>query len=94
MNESVQNVVIATLKEMGLSPAPGTLPCIFALSEGRLVAEKFFYDGGYAVWVAARGTVSFYDEDGGLLIEKNAIEIYDDELKTVNLKTLEQKKAS
>jgi hypothetical protein len=68
MNESsVQDVVIATLKEMGLRPAPGTLPFTFALSEGRLVAQKFFYEGGYAVWVTARGTVSFYDEDGGLL---------------------------
>ncbi len=67
MNESVQDVVIAALKEMGLCPAPGTLFCTFALSEGRLVAQKFSYEGGYAVWVTARGMVSFYDADGGLL---------------------------
>jgi hypothetical protein len=67
MNESVQDVVIATLKAMGLCPAPGTLLRTFALSEGRLVAQKFFFEGGYAVWAAGRGTVSFYDEDGGLL---------------------------
>lgn len=41
--------------------------CTFALSEGRLVAQKFFYEGGYAVWVAGRESVDFYDEDGGLL---------------------------
>ena len=67
MIESVQDAVVATLKEMGLRPAPGTLPCTFALSEGRLVAQKFFYEGGYAVWETGRGTVNFYDEDGGLL---------------------------
>jgi hypothetical protein len=97
MNKSVQDAVIATLKEMGLRPAPGTLPCTFALSEGRLVAQKFFYEGGYAVWVAARGTVSFYDEDGGLLIEKNAIVVYDDGgklLKTVSLEISGREKAA
>ena len=67
VNESVQDVVIATLTEMGLCPAPSSLLRTFALSEGRLVAQKFFYEGGYAVWVAGCGTVSFYDEDGGLL---------------------------
>jgi hypothetical protein len=67
MNESVQDVVIAAIKEMGLRPAPGALPCTFALSEGRLVAQKFFYEGGYAVWAAGRGTVSFYDDEGKLL---------------------------
>ena len=68
MNESsAQDVVIATLEEMGLAPASGTLPCTFALCEGRLVAQKFSYEGGYAVWAAGRGTVNFYDVDGGLL---------------------------
>jgi hypothetical protein len=67
MIESAQNAVIATLKEMGLRPTPGTLPCTFALSEGRLVAQKFFYEGGYAVWEVGRGTLDFYAEDGGLL---------------------------
>jgi hypothetical protein len=67
VSKSVQDVVIATLTEMGLCPAPGTLLHTLALSEGHLVAQKFFYDGGYAVWVAGRKTVSLYDEDGGLL---------------------------
>ena len=66
MNESVQDAVAAILERMGLCPAQGTLFSTFALSEGRLVAQKFFYPGGYAVWVADRGTVSFYDENGGL----------------------------
>ena len=67
VNTSVQDVVIATLTEMGLCPAPGALLCTFALSEGRLVARKFFYAGGYAVSVAGWETVSFYDADGRLL---------------------------
>ena len=67
MNKSVQDVVITTLNGMGLWPIRGTLPCTYALSEGRLVAQKFFYEEGYAVWVAGRGTVDFYDEDGKLL---------------------------
>ena len=67
VNESVQVAVIAKLKEMGLRPAPGALSCTFALSEGRLVAQKFFYEGGYAVWITGRGTVDFYDDAGKLL---------------------------
>ncbi len=67
MNESVQAAIIATLKELGLCPALGMPPCSLALSEGHLVAQKFLYAGGYAVWVVGRGMVDFYDEDGGLL---------------------------
>ena len=52
---------------MGQYPAPGTLRCTSALSEGSLVAQKFFYEGGYAVWAASPAIVSFYYEDGGLL---------------------------
>lgn len=63
VSKSVQDVVVATLKEMGIGPAPGTLLHTFALSEGNLVAQKFIYEGGYAV--AGGETVSFYDEDGG-----------------------------
>lgn len=68
MNESaVDSVVIVTLRGLGLCPAPGKLHCTFALCEGRLVARKFLYEGGYAVWAASRGTVNFYDDDGKLL---------------------------
>ena len=67
MTESVQVVIIASLKEMGLGSAPGALPCTLALSEGRLVARKVFYEGGYAVWVAECEMINFYDEAGKLL---------------------------
>ncbi len=65
MTNSVENTVIAALTEMGISP--DTLPCTFSLSEGRLVAQKFFYEGGYAVWAAGSGTLRFYDDNGKLL---------------------------
>ncbi len=64
MNQPIQELVTATLKEMGLGVAPSTLLHTFALAEGRVIAEKFRYDGGYAVWAVGRGSVNFYDEDG------------------------------
>jgi hypothetical protein len=67
MSKSIQEVVTATLKEMGLSVARATLLHTFALSQGRLVAEKFHYDGGYAVRNMGRGRVDCYDDGGGLL---------------------------
>jgi hypothetical protein len=63
MNDSAQDVLIGAFKDMGF--CPGRLVRTFALSEGRVVAQKFFYEGGYAVWAA--GAISFYDEDGRLL---------------------------
>ena len=41
VNEPVQDVVIATLTEIGLCPTPNSILRTFALSEGRLVAHKF-----------------------------------------------------
>jgi hypothetical protein len=63
MNEQIENVVISVLKMMGVE----TLLRTFALCEGRVVAQKFSYDGGYAVWIAGSGTISIYDADGRLL---------------------------
>jgi hypothetical protein len=65
MTNSGKNAVVAALTEMGISP--GTLPCTFSLSEGRLVAQKFFFEGGYAVWATGSGTLRFFDDDGKLL---------------------------
>ena len=67
MHESVENTVIVSLAQMGVCPTPSTLLRTYALCEGHVVAQKFFYDGGYAVWVADGGSISFYDNDGGLL---------------------------
>ena len=67
MKQSVPDLVIDTLKEMGIFPPPGSILHTFALAEGRLVAEKFHYDDGYAVWVADASKVDFYDDEGTLL---------------------------
>lgn len=67
MSQSIQELVTASLKDMGLCIAPGTLLHTFALVEGRRVAEKFCYDGGHAVWIVGRGSVDFCDEDGNPL---------------------------
>jgi len=64
MNDSVENAVIGALKEMGVWAASPMLYRTFALSEGHVVAQKFLYQGGYAVWVAGSGIITFYDEDG------------------------------
>jgi hypothetical protein len=69
MNDSVENAVIVALTQMGVCPAHGTLLRTFALCEGHVVAQKFFYDGGYAAWAADSGSISFYDDGGRQLPE-------------------------
>jgi len=76
--EESQDVVAATLKEMGLSAVPSRT---ILIQKGYFIGHKYRFDGGYAVW----------------LIEKNAIEVYDDEgklLKTVSLEETEKKSAA
>ena len=66
MNHSLSAMVAATLNELGI-PAPSALIHTFALQEGRLVAEKLRYDGGYAIWIVGSEVVQFYDQGGRLL---------------------------
>ena len=64
----MQGIGFLCFLSQGVSPTPSSLLHTFALRVEDLgVAQKFFYEGGYAVWVAGCETVSFYDEDGGLL---------------------------
>jgi len=62
----LQDLVKHALNEMGI-PTPSTLMHVLALREGRLVAEKFHYDRGYAIWAVGSDVVEFYDQDGKLL---------------------------
>jgi hypothetical protein len=66
MRQSLQDVVLNTLSEMGIAN-PGDLIRTFALQEGCLVAEKLRYDGGYALWPVGGDVVKFYDDDARLL---------------------------
>ncbi len=67
MNDSYPDVVVAAMAELGLRAIPNTMSGTYALSEGQVVAEKFFYEGGYGVWETGEGTLKFYDETGRLL---------------------------
>jgi len=62
---SIHDVVLHALHEMGI-PAPSSLVRTLALREGRLVAEKFHFGSGYAVWLAGSQVVDFYDPEGTL----------------------------
>jgi hypothetical protein len=66
MRVSLEKIVSSILKEMGVA-APDNMIRTLALREGCLVAEKFRYDGGYAVWLVGSEAVNFYDDDGRLL---------------------------
>ena len=67
MNPSISDVVTAAFEQLGISPPPETLLHTFALAEGRLVAHKFRYEGGYAVWLVGSNRVDCYDASGSLL---------------------------
>jgi hypothetical protein len=67
MNRSIQEALIVTLRGMGIYVTPEVLLRTFALAEGHLIAEKFHYDGGCAVWDVGRGSLDFYDEGGNRL---------------------------
>jgi hypothetical protein len=60
---SIHDFVADALRAMGI-PVACSLPSALALREGRLVAEKFLYAGGYAVWQAGRNVVEFFDQEG------------------------------
>ena len=62
---SIHDVVRHALHEMGMT-VPASLVGTFALREGRLVAEKFHFGSGYAVWLTGSQVVDFYDQDGTL----------------------------
>jgi hypothetical protein len=63
---SLEDFVRGTLSAMG-TPSPSPLIHTLALREGRLVAQKFRYDAGYAICSAGSDVVEFYDQDGKLL---------------------------
>ena len=65
MRQSLQNIVVNVLSEMGIPTT--SLIRTLAIQGGRLVAEKFRYDQGYAIWFVGSNVVEFYDWDGKLL---------------------------
>jgi hypothetical protein len=66
MDESIHELVAATLSKLGL-PAPTTVIQTILLRDRYFVGHKFSYDGGHAIWLAGDDTIGFYDEQGTLL---------------------------
>ena len=63
---SLQDIVVETLAQMGIC-GPSSLIRTLALQGGRLVAEKFRYDDGYAICPVGSDVIEFYDHNGKLL---------------------------
>jgi len=60
----MEDVVTATLQEMGLCVAPMRT---ILIQKGYLVGHKYRFDGGYAVWLIETNAIEVYDDDGKLL---------------------------
>jgi hypothetical protein len=66
MYDPVETAVIAALAGMGLMRTGPHLRTV-AIREDQFVAEKFLFDGGYAVWARPTDRLSIYDDSGCLL---------------------------
>jgi hypothetical protein len=66
MNDSIPDLVAATLTELGL-PAPTNLIQTMLMKDGYFAGWKLCYDGGYAILHTGDDTIEFYDEQGTLL---------------------------
>jgi hypothetical protein len=66
MDTAIQNLVAATLTELGL-PTPINLIQTMLMRDGYFFGHKFRYDGGHAILQADGNTIDFYDEKGMLL---------------------------
>ena len=66
MDQSIQDLVAATLAELGLL-APTNLIQTMLMKDRYFVGWKFRYDGGHAIRWAGGDTLEFYDECGTLL---------------------------
>jgi hypothetical protein len=62
----LQDIVVEILTKMGVSAQDGLIRTL-ALQGGRLVAEKFRYEGGYAICPTGSDVIEVYDYDGQLL---------------------------
>ena len=62
---AIQDVVAATLKEMGLGAA---FVRTVLIQDGFFVGHKYrFHEGGHAVWRAEKNVIEVYNDDGNLL---------------------------
>jgi hypothetical protein len=66
MNQSIHDVVAATLAELGV-PIPTDIVQTMLMRDGYFVGHKLRYNGGHAIWLAGGGAIEFYDGQGKLL---------------------------
>jgi hypothetical protein len=66
----IQEVVAATLAEMGVCAAPIRT---ILIQQGYFVGHKYRFDGGYVTWTAKTNVIEVYD-DGGKLLKTVAVE--------------------
>ena len=62
---SIQDLVAANLREMGVSAM--YLSRTVLIHDGRFLGLKFLFEGGYAVRLADRQSIEIYDDDDDLL---------------------------
>ncbi len=66
MNESIQDLVVDTLIELGMR-APSDFIQTMLMKDRYFVGHKVRYDGGYAVLLAGGNSLDLYDDHGKLL---------------------------
>jgi len=66
MNESISDLLVAALTELGL-PAPSDFIQTMLVKDHRFVGHKVRYDGGYAVLRAGGNSLDLYDGHERLL---------------------------
>jgi hypothetical protein len=66
MNQSIQDLVVATLIELGMH-APSDFHQTMLVKDRRFVGHKVRYDGGYAVLRAGGNSLDLYDDKARLL---------------------------
>ncbi len=62
--KEAQDVVTATLQEMGICVAPTRT---ILIQKGYFVGHKYRFDGGYAIRMAGENAIEIYDDEGKLL---------------------------
>ena len=60
----MEDVVTATLREMGLCATPMHTALI---QDGYFVGHKYRFEGGYAVWLIEENAIEVYDDEGKML---------------------------
>ena len=68
---AIYDLVTAAIARSGLAP-PATMIRTILLRDGRFVGEKYRFESGVAVWLAAERLVEVFDDTGKLLLSTPA----------------------